>query len=57
MLQLTGPPALSAFRIVKLLERLRRLEPAIAFAMPPPGSPTGFGVCVRKARLIDPMPR
>jgi phosphoribosylformylglycinamidine synthase len=30
MLQLTGPPALSAFRIVKLLERLRGLEPAIA---------------------------
>jgi len=30
MLQLTGPPALSAFRIVKLLERLRLLEPAIA---------------------------
>jgi phosphoribosylformylglycinamidine synthase len=30
MLQLTGPPALSTFRIVKLLERLRLLEPAIA---------------------------
>ena len=30
MLQLIGPPALSAFRIVKLLERLRLLEPAIA---------------------------
>jgi phosphoribosylformylglycinamidine synthase len=30
MLQLTGRPALSAFRIVKLLERLRLLEPAIA---------------------------
>src|SRR5215472_3543431 len=30
MLQLTGPPALSAFRLVKLLERLRLLEPAIA---------------------------
>jgi len=30
MLQLTGPPALSAFRIVKLLERLRPLEAAIS---------------------------
>ena len=30
MLQLTGPPALSAFRIAKLLERLRLLEPAVA---------------------------
>jgi phosphoribosylformylglycinamidine synthase len=30
MLQLTGPPALSAFRIAKLLERLRALEPAVA---------------------------
>jgi phosphoribosylformylglycinamidine synthase len=29
MLQLTGPPALSAFRIAKLLERLRSLEPAV----------------------------
>src|SRR5215469_14836086 len=29
MLQLTGPPALSAFRITKLLERLRLLEPAV----------------------------
>src|SRR5215469_14179561 len=29
MLQLPGPPALSAFRIAKLLERLRALEPTI----------------------------
>ena len=29
MLQLTGPPALSAFRIVKLLERLGLIESAI----------------------------
>src|SRR5579863_3446569 len=31
-------------------------EPAIAFAMPPPNSPGGLGVCVRKARLIEPRP-
>src|SRR6516164_6309833 len=30
MLQLTGPPALSAFRIAKLREQLRLLEPAVA---------------------------
>ncbi|MGH8134221.1 MAG: phosphoribosylformylglycinamidine synthase [Steroidobacteraceae bacterium] len=29
MLQIPGPPALSAFRIVKLLERLTALEPAV----------------------------
>ena len=29
MLQLPGPPALSAFRIAKLLERLRALESTI----------------------------
>ena len=29
MLQLPGPPALSAFRIAKLLERLQALEPAV----------------------------
>jgi hypothetical protein len=28
-------------------------EPTMAFAIPPPASPTGFGVCVRKAQLID----
>ena len=30
ILQLTGPPALSDFRIAKLLERLRAQEPAVA---------------------------
>ena len=30
MLQLAGPPALSAFRLAKLLERLRALEPTVA---------------------------
>jgi phosphoribosylformylglycinamidine synthase len=30
MLQIPGPPALSAFRIVKLLERLQALEPAVS---------------------------
>src|SRR6202049_1591632 len=33
-----------------------KAEPAMALAMPPPGSPTGFGVCVRKSQLIEPMP-
>ena len=32
-------------------------DPMIAFAMPPPGSPTGFGVCVRNAQLMEPTPR
>ena len=31
-------------------------EPAIALAMPPPGSPTGFGVCVRNAQFNEPKP-
>src|SRR5689334_14266006 len=31
-------------------------DPTIALAMPPPGSPTGFGTWVRNARLTDPMP-
>ena len=30
--------------------------PTIAFAMPPPVSPTGVGMCVKKARLSDRMP-
>ena len=33
------------------------IDPTMALAMPPPASPTGFGVCVRKAQLIDPTPR
>src|SRR5579871_1084074 len=33
-----------------------RPDPTIAFPMPPPGSPTGFGACVRKAQLIEPTP-
>jgi len=32
------------------------IEPTMAFAMPPPASPTGFGVWVRNATLIEPMP-
>ena len=32
------------------------MDPTMAFAMPPPGSPTGFGVCVRNAQLIEPAP-
>ena len=32
-------------------------EPTIALAIPPPASPTGFGVCVRNAQLIEPTPR
>ena len=31
-------------------------EPIIAFAMPPPASPTGFGSCVKNEMLIEPMP-
>jgi hypothetical protein len=27
--------------------------PTIAFAIPPPGSPTGRGLCVKKSRLSD----
>src|SRR5271157_3380146 len=34
-----------------------KTDPTIAFAIPPPASPTGFGVWVRKAQLIDPTPR
>ncbi len=30
--------------------------PTIAFAMPPPGSPTGFGRLVKKARFSEVMP-
>src|SRR4051794_25408961 len=33
------------------------MDPTIALAIPPPCSPTGFGVCVRNAQLIDPIPR
>ena len=32
-------------------------DPTIALAIPPPDSPTGLGVCVRKAQLIEPKPR
>ena len=31
-------------------------EPRIAFAMPPPGSPTGLGISVKKLRLSDETP-
>ena len=31
-------------------------EPTIALAMPPPVSPTGLGICVKKLRLSDVMP-
>ena len=30
--------------------------PAMALPMPPPGSPTGLGSCVKKARLIELKP-
>ncbi len=32
------------------------VEPTMAFAMPPPASPTGRGVLVRKAQFIEPTP-
>src|SRR6185437_1233149 len=32
-------------------------EPRMALAMPPPGTPTGAGVLVRKAQLMEPIPR
>ncbi len=32
-------------------------EPMMALAMPPPGSPTGAGVWVRKAQFSAPAPR
>src|SRR5580693_4374067 len=32
-------------------------EPTIPLATPPPTSPGGFGVCVRKAQLTDAKPR
>src|SRR5271156_2931835 len=42
----------------RMLARARmNADPTIAFAIPPPASPTGFGVCVRKAQLSDPTPR
>ena len=31
--------------------------PAIALAMPPPGSPTGVGMCVKKSSVSDCTPR
>ena len=30
--------------------------PTMAFAIPPPGSPTGFGICVKNAKFIAPIP-
>ena len=30
--------------------------PTIAFAIPPPSSPTGLGSCVKKSRLRDDIP-
>src|SRR5215469_12025044 len=33
-----------------------KIEPPIAFAIPPPASPTGFGVCVRNAQFSAPAP-
>ena len=42
-------------------ERARRAPtsisvPTIAFAMPPPGSPTGLGILVKKSQLSDEKP-
>ena len=31
-------------------------DPMMAFAMPPPVSPTGLGICVKKDRLSDDTP-
>ena len=41
---------------IKLAISRMKTDPTMAFAMPPPTSPGGFGVCVRKAQLIEPMP-
>ena len=30
--------------------------PTMALAMPPPISPTGFGICVKKSRFSDWIP-
>ena len=30
--------------------------PTMAFAMPPPGSPTGFGIFVKKSQLSEEKP-
>ena len=30
--------------------------PMMAFAMPPPGSPTGFGIFVKKSQLSEERP-
>ena len=35
---------------------MRISVPTIALAMPPPTSPTGFGMCVKKARFSAPIP-
>ena len=32
------------------------IEPTIAFAIPPPVSPTGFGISVKKDRFSDVTP-
>ncbi len=35
---------------------MRMRVPTIAFAMPPPGSPTGFGIFVKKSQLREEKP-
>ena len=36
--------------------REQNARPTMAFAMPPPGSPTGLGTWVKNARLSEPTP-
>ena len=34
----------------------RTPEPTMALAMPPPGSPSGLGICVKKEKLSELAP-
>ena len=50
------PPAMPTGIPIRLPTPSRIAEPAMALAMPPPDSPTGFGTWVKKSQLNELAP-
>jgi hypothetical protein len=50
------PPAMPMGTPIRLPTANRIADPAIALAMPPPDSPTGLGICVKKSRFSELAP-
>src|SRR6476646_3708397 len=42
---------------IRLAKPRSNIDPAIALPIPPPSSPMGLGICVRKAQFKEPKPR